>query len=100
MFSFLATPISEVSAARPAIGLDQSCKKVGVTATAKNKGKTVKVKCSKVGKKLRWVQVKSPSKTPVISTASTIANTPTTTRAPTTTSAPVVPLAPVIKLGN
>ena len=95
IFSFIATPISEVSAARPGVGLNQSCKKTGVRATAKSKGKTVKVKCSKVGKKLRWVQVKSPSTPPVISSTPTIANTPATTRAPITTSAPVVTLAPV-----
>ena len=81
-FSFLATPIAEVSAVRPAVGLNQSCKKAGTTATTKNKGKTVKVKCSKVGKKLRWVQVKATAKSPAISTTPTIANMPITTSAP------------------
>lgn len=50
---------SPVSAA----SINQSCKKAGATSAAKSKGKTVKVKCSKVGKKLRWVQVKTTTTT-------------------------------------
>lgn len=43
--------------------LNQTCKKVGATSTARSKGKIVKVKCSKVGNRLRWVQVKTTSST-------------------------------------
>lgn len=55
--SFMASPTS-------AAGINQSCKKAGATSTAKSKGKTVKVKCTKVGKKLRWVQVGASTSTP------------------------------------
>ena len=54
-----------VSAPVSAASLNQLCKKAGVTSTAKSKGKTIKVKCSKVGKKLRWVQVKTSTTTTV-----------------------------------
>lgn len=52
---------SSVSAA----GINKSCKKSGAVSTAKSKGKTVKVKCTKVGKNLRWVQVKTTSTDPL-----------------------------------
>ena len=57
----VGTMPSAVSAA----AVNQSCKKAGAMSTAKSKGKNVKVKCSKVGKKLRWVQVKTPTTTTV-----------------------------------
>lgn len=55
----LATYGSPASAAT----INQTCKKAGLASTAKSKGKTVKVKCTKVGKKLRWVQIKSTTTT-------------------------------------
>jgi len=77
---------SEVSA----VGINQPCKKAGVSASAKSKGKTVRVKCSKVGKKLRWVQVKGSA----LSTTPTV-RAVTPTPAPTVASPTVPRVAPV-----
>jgi hypothetical protein len=69
-----------------AAGLNQSCKKAGAVSTAKSKGKTVRVKCTKVGGKLRWVQVKTT--TPKKPTTTT---TPKKPKAPTTTTVTTTP---------
>ena len=63
--SSFAISVGVVSAPVSAASLNQACKKAGVTSTAKSKGKSVKVKCSKVGTKLRWVQVKASTTTTV-----------------------------------
>lgn len=62
----LSLTIATMTAAQPvsAAGLNQTCKKAGAVTTVKSKGKTIRVKCSRVGSKLRWVQVKG-STTPV-----------------------------------
>ncbi len=44
-------PAAAVSAA----SIGQSCKKVGALSATKSGGKSVKIVCTKVGKKLRWV---------------------------------------------
>jgi len=47
----LLLPVAPVSAAQSG----KVCKKVGATSTDKSRGKTVKLICAKVGKKLLWV---------------------------------------------
>ena len=41
----------------------QACKKAGLTSSGKSKGKTIKLKCIKSGKKLVWSVVKTPTST-------------------------------------
>ena len=63
----LSLTVATMAAAQPvsAAGLNQTCKKAGAVTTVKSKGKTIRVKCSRVGSKLRWVQVKTSTTTPV-----------------------------------
>ncbi len=60
----LAFPAGLVSAA----SARQSCKKVGALAASKSGGKTTKLVCAKVGKKLVWVVVDAKIYTPLVTT--------------------------------
>jgi hypothetical protein len=93
--TLIGLAVGTVSPPVSAVGLNQSCKKAGVTATTKSKGKTVRVKCMRAGKKLRWVQVHSAIKTPVITSVPKLAIAPVTTSAPMTTIAPVTSSATI-----
>jgi hypothetical protein len=92
----LGMPFAATSSQVSAAGINLPCKKAGVSASAKSKGKTVRVKCSKVGKKLRWVQVKgsSPAITsPVRTVAPPSLQSVTTTPVPRVTPVPAQPVA-------
>jgi hypothetical protein len=69
--ALVAFCISLVTVSVPSVvsaaSVNQTCKKAGATSSARSKGKTVKVKCTKVGKSLRWVQVKTPTSTLTVS---------------------------------
>ena len=63
-FSIVIVLTSNVGSAL-AVDAGQSCKSAGSATTSKYKGKKVQLKCSKVGNKLRWVQVKTTTTTTV-----------------------------------
>jgi len=86
---FLAASLLSIASPASAVGSGQACKKVGLTATSKSGGKTVKFLCTKVGKKLLWV--KTPTTTVPLTPTTTIAPTTTTTVAPVTTTTAVAP---------
>ncbi len=52
---FLAASLFSITSPASAASAGQSCKKVGALATSKSGGKTTKLVCTKVGKKLKWV---------------------------------------------
>jgi M6 family metalloprotease-like protein len=65
MASSVALPVSAASSG-------QVCKKIGTTSKGKSAGKTVKLRCTKVGKKLLWVKSVT-STTTTITTTTTVA---------------------------
>ena len=70
----LAGSLLSVVAPVSAANSGQVCNRVGATSTDKSRGKTVKLICAKVGKKLLWVEVAvlSPTTTVLIVNGYTI----------------------------
>jgi len=77
----LAVSLLSVAGPVSAASSGQKCKKAGLTATSKSGGKTVRLTCNKVGKRLLW-KVMPTTTTTIAPTTTTAPGTTTTTTAP------------------